>query len=196
MFFKMEVLIFDMKSLIFILPAFLIFPALIFARQQVPVEKTTISNNMGYVEIAFSPGGGITGMIVREIKNAASAIDIQAYSFTSVPIGDALAEAKKRGVKVRIILDKSDVREKEGCLPGFISAGIETRIDRAFAIAHSKVMIIDGRDVVTGSFNFTASAEKNNSENCIILHGNPEIAAAYEKDFTWRWENTEDYRGR
>lgn len=184
-----------MKAGLYVILAVLV-PAVIFARQPVPVGKTVIQNNKGYVEIAFSPGGGITGMIVQEIRSAASSIDIQAYSFTSVPIAGALVEAEKRGVKVRIILDKSDVREKDGSLPEFIGAGIETKIDRAFAIAHSKVMIIDGKDVVTGSFNFTTSAEKNNSENCIILHGNREIAGTYEKDFSWRWENTRDYTGK
>ena len=85
------------------------------------------------------------------------------------------------------------MKENGGSFNDFISAGIETKIDYAFAIAHSKVMIIDGKDVITGSFNFTTSAEKNNSENCIILHDNPDIAKTYEKDFSWRWSNTKDY---
>ena len=182
-----------MKYIVLII---LIVPSIIFAGPagpEVPVAKTVIQNTKGYVEIAFSPGGGITGMIVKEIESAKSSIDVQAYSFTSIPITDALVDAKNKGVSVRIILDKSDVREKGGALPALISAGIETKIDYAFAIAHSKVMIIDGRDVVTGSFNFTASAEKNNSENCIILHDNPDISKTYEKDFSWRWSNTDDY---
>ncbi|MGC8602602.1 MAG: phospholipase D-like domain-containing protein [Desulfomonilaceae bacterium] len=59
------------------------------------------------VQVYFSPNGGCTQAIVNEINNSKSEILVQAYSFTSTPIAKALLEAHKRGVKVEVILDKS-----------------------------------------------------------------------------------------
>jgi len=59
------------------------------------------------IEVYFSPHGGCTDAIVRELGNAHSTVLVQAYSFTSAPIAKALLEAHRRGVKVQVILDKS-----------------------------------------------------------------------------------------
>jgi phosphatidylserine/phosphatidylglycerophosphate/cardiolipin synthase-like enzyme len=145
----------------------------------------------GTVEIAFSPGGGITEMIVKELNSAQKKIEVQAYSFTSVPIAKALMDAHRRGVNVRVILDKSQKSEKYSSFTFFTNNGIQTHLDRAFAIAHSKIMIVDEINVITGSFNFTKSAEENNAENCLILRGNRQLAEFYEENWNWRWNETE-----
>ena len=154
----------------------------------------------GTIDVAFSPHGGITTMIVDEISKAKQSIQIQAYSFTSQPIMKALTDAKKRGVDVRIIIDKSNIEgtdsrgqhEKE-LLNSLMDSGIAMKVDSEFQIAHSKVMIIDSQDVITGSFNFTASAENNNAENCLVLHSNKALAAEYIKNWQWRWDATANY---
>jgi len=157
----------------------------------------------GTIDVAFSPTGGIMSMIINEINNAKKSIQIQAYSFTSTEIIHALINAKQRGVDVRIILDKSNVtgddkdnprgqKEKE-LLDSIVSSGILVKIDSDFQIAHSKVMIIDGIDVITGSFNFTYSAEHNNAENCLLLHGNKQLADQYIQNWQWRWDATKPY---
>ena len=102
----------------------------------------------------------------------------------------ALARAKKRGVNVRVILDKSQETEKYSAAKFAANEGIPVHIDRAFAIAHNKIMIIDRADVITGSFNFTKAAEQNNAENCLIFHGNKELADMYERNWLWRWKET------
>jgi len=66
----------------------------------------------GTVDVYFSPDGGTTAAIVNELNSAKSEILIQAYSFTSVPIAKALIEAKKRGIKIEVVLDKSQRSEK------------------------------------------------------------------------------------
>lgn len=119
-------------------------------------------------EVHFSPQGGCTEMIDKFISKANQSIFVQAYSFTSKPIGEALVEAKNRKVLVQIILDKSDLTEKRSLIPLMNKALIPVSIDKSHPISHSKVMIIDHKIVLTGSFNFSANAEKN-SENCIAI---------------------------
>jgi len=95
---------------------------------------------------------------------------VQAYSFTSAPIARSLVEAKKRGVTVIAVLDKTnDKGAKYSSAKFLFDAGIPVYIDYKPAIAHSKVLIIDGTTVITGSFNFTKSAEEKNVENLLIL---------------------------
>ena len=97
------------------------------------------------IEVYFSPHGGCTDAVVREIQWARSTILVQAYSFTSSPIAKALVDAKKRGVRVQAILDKSAERENFTEADFLIQMGVPTRIDAEHAIAHNKVMIIDGK---------------------------------------------------
>jgi len=94
---------------------------------------------------------------------------VQAYSFTSAPIAKALLNAHKRGVKVEVILDKSQRKEKYSSADFLAHSGINTLIDSAHTIAHNKIMIIDGETVITGSFNFTKAAEEKNAENLLVI---------------------------
>ncbi len=160
--------------------------------------------SVGSTEVAFSPEGGITPMVVKELGQAKKSIQVQAYSFTSQEIIQALIDAKKRGVDVKIIIDKSNVtdddkessrnkKEKE-LLNSIVANGIGLKVDSDFQIAHSKIMIIDGVDVITGSFNFTHSAEHNNAENCLVIHGNKDLAGLYTQNWQWRWNETENYK--
>jgi phosphatidylserine/phosphatidylglycerophosphate/cardiolipin synthase-like enzyme len=74
-------------------------------------------------------------------------------------------------------------------------AGIPVKIDSAHDIAHNKIMIIDGEIVITGSFNFTLSAEDKNAENLIIIRDKA-LAEKYIKNWQVHWEHSEVYDGR
>jgi phosphatidylserine/phosphatidylglycerophosphate/cardiolipin synthase-like enzyme len=145
------------------------------------LEKPIVS---GQVETFFSPRGGCTDAIIRTIASARKSIHVQAYSFTSAPIAQALVAAHRRGVKTEVILDSSQKSEKYTEADFLTRAGVPTFIDSAHAIAHNKLMIIDEMTVVTGSFNFTKSAEERNAENVLILHQTPELAQKYLSN--WR----------
>lgn len=106
-----------------------------------------------------------------------------AYSFTSRPITEALIAARHRGVRVNIILDHSNEKEPYTDLPHLLQNGVHPLIDAQHAIAHNKVMVIDRRTVITGSFNFTNQAEGQNAENLLILDGHPELVEHYRKNF-------------
>lgn len=133
-------------------------------------------------DIHFSPNGGATENIVNAINGASKSIYVQAYSFTSAPIGMALVNAHNRGVHVEVILDKSDVTGKGSVLPMLKGHGIPTFIDDKHAIAHNKIIIIDQVTVFTGSFNFTNAAEHSNAENSIRLT-DAKIAAVYQQNW-------------
>ena len=119
--------------------------------------------------VCFVPGEDCEEVIVAEINQARSVILVQAYSFTSMPIAKALVSAKQRGVSVEVILDKSQRSERYSGATFLANAGIRTLIDEQPSIAHSKVIIIDGTSVITGSFNFTRSAQQYNAENLIVI---------------------------
>ena len=106
----------------------------------VPAENTSPPN----WEVYFSSNGGCTDAIVRELDKAQSTVLVQAYSFTSYKIAKALLDANKRGVKVEIILDKSQKSDQYSSADFLANSGITTKIDSQHAIAHNKVMIIDG----------------------------------------------------
>ena len=146
-------------------------------------------------KVFFSPNGGCTEAIVSEIGKAKREILVQAYSFTSVPIAKALVEAHKRGVDCKVILDKSQRKEKYSSAGFLANFGIETWIDEKPKIAHSKVMVIDGETIVTGSFNFTKSAEADNVENLLILSG-AELAKRYLANWQSRQKISEPYEGK
>jgi phosphatidylserine/phosphatidylglycerophosphate/cardiolipin synthase-like enzyme len=135
------------------------------------------------VAVRFSPKGGCTEAVVQELHGARREILVLAYSFTSQPIAQALVDAKLRGVHVDIVLDHSNEKEEHTDLHFFLEQGLVPLIDPKHAIAHNKVMIVDGRTIVTGSFNFTNQAEHENAENLLIIKGHPDIVNSYRKDF-------------
>jgi phosphatidylserine/phosphatidylglycerophosphate/cardiolipin synthase-like enzyme len=119
-----------------------------------------------FIGTCFTPGENCTDKLVQVINLAETSIKVQAYSFTSKPIIDALIAAHHRGVDVRIILDKSQFLGT-GYL-AVIQAGIPVWIDLKPAIAHNKVMIFDNESLETGSFNYSDAAQYKNAENMLV----------------------------
>lgn len=134
-----------------------------------PINSTDLVLKNAQTQVYFSPRGGCTDAIVASISSAKKSILVQAYSFTSAPIAAALKAAHDRGVDVRVFLDKSQKTERYSGLTFFVHAGVPAWIDPEHAIAHNKIMIIDGETVITGSFNFTKAAEQSNAENLLII---------------------------
>jgi phosphatidylserine/phosphatidylglycerophosphate/cardiolipin synthase-like enzyme len=133
--------------------------------------------------------------VVKVLDGTKQSVYVQAYSFTSAPIAKALVDAHKRGVQVKVILDKSQRSEKYSSADFVAHAGIPVQIDAKHAIAHNKVMIIDEETVITGSFNFTKAAEESNAENLLVIHSK-ELAAKYLDNWKIHAEHSEAYEGR
>lgn len=137
------------------------------------------------VSTCFTPPAGCTEFIARQIDKARESIYMHAYGMSDALITAALINAKERGVKVKILLDRSNLTQKFSKLQELQRAKIDVGIDRVPGIAHNKVIIIDRKKVITGSFNFTNSADKRNAENVIIIEDN-ELAKSYLQNWLRR----------
>lgn len=142
------------------------------------------------IDIHFSPRGGCERAIIHAIDNAREEIRVQAYSFTSSPIAKALLDAHKRGVNTKIILDKSQKKQSYSSYAFFKNQQIPVYVDSAHAIAHNKIIIIDRRIVITGSFNFTKAAEEKNAENLLIIRS-AEVAGKYLQNWQKHFDHSE-----
>jgi len=107
------------------------------------------------IRIFFSPKGGITEEIIRQIDNAQEYIDIAIYSFTYEPFAGAIVRAKRRGVKIRILMDKGQAEGKYSVYQFLLGNDIAVIQDRHAGIMHNKIAIIDGRILFTGSYNWS-----------------------------------------
>jgi phosphatidylserine/phosphatidylglycerophosphate/cardiolipin synthase-like enzyme len=149
----------------------------------------------GSIRVYFSPRGGCTDAILSQINQAKTEILLQAYSFTSQPIAQALIRAHQRGVRISAVLDKSNRSKKYSAATFLKNVGIPVFINDRHAIAHNKIMIIDDRVVITGSFNFTMAAENKNAENLLILDDLPEITRPYRENFQNHLKHSGPYLG-
>lgn len=136
---------------------------------------------------AFSPQGGGKELIIDTIKGAKGSIKMAAYSFTEPAIARALLVASEAGVKVDIVVDKDHNGKKENTklsVSGFLARnGVGVFVTDHFKIQHNKFLVIDGKTVQTGSFNYSRSAENDNAENVLVLHNCKDLATAYAKDW-------------
>jgi phosphatidylserine/phosphatidylglycerophosphate/cardiolipin synthase-like enzyme len=135
------------------------------------------------VEVFFSPDDGTAGRLVELISQADESVYFMAYSFTSDEIAAALIERVAAGVTVAGVFDASQVRSNTGTeFEHLLSEGAIVRQDGNPDKMHHKVIIIDEEILVTGSYNFSASAEERNDENTLVIH-NQNITAEYLEEF-------------
>ena len=149
------------------------------------IEPVLIDGDL--ISTCFTPPSGCGTVIASRISKAQESIHVQAYGFTSGEIAKALINANNRGVKVKVLLDKSNIGAKYSKMRDLRKAGIEVLIDEVSGIAHNKIIIIDGSAVITGSFNFTTSADIRNTENVIIVQNKP-LAQKYLQNWHARYE--------
>ena len=162
---------------------------------QTALARPSSSAAQPRIAVLFSPGGGCTEAIIEAIRGAKTSIEVQAYSFTSAPIAKAVAEAHQRGVKVRVVLDKSQRTERYTSATYLHNQKVPVWIDDEHAIAHNKVIVIDRSLILTGLFNFTKSAEERNAENLLIIQGHRDLVAKYAANFEEHLAHAEPYEG-
>ena len=143
-------------------------------------------------EAYFSPDGGIRDQLIRRINASKSTIDIAVYSFTSGDIAQALADAHKRGVIVRVIRDLGQTANKHDEDTFLKRNGIAVKVlpgRPPHGIMHHKFAVFDNNVVETGSFNWTLNAEKYSHENALFFD-DPNLIGAFQKEFERLWEDT------
>jgi len=154
----------------------------------------------GTMEVAFSPNEGTEALVVKVIDSAKSEIRMLTYSFTSAPVTAALLRAKKRGVDVAMVVDyKNNISEDrsgkaKAALGAVANAGIRIKTISVYPIHHDKTIVVDGSTVETGSFNFSDAAAHKNSENVLVMWGNPKLASVYLKHWERNWQQGDPYQ--
>ena len=142
------------------------------------------------VNICFTPPSGCGSLIAQEITKAKTSIYVQAYGLTSGAIIHQLKQAKQRGVLVSVLLDGGNLSDNESVLLDLKAAGIKATFDKLPGIAHNKVMIIDAKKVITGSFNFTGAADTRNAENVLLIEDR-QIAIRYLRNWMDRQKQSQ-----
>jgi phosphatidylserine/phosphatidylglycerophosphate/cardiolipin synthase-like enzyme len=148
--------------------------------------------NGAQVQACFSPplpgGCDPASAVIREIVIAKKGVRVQMYALTSREIVSALIDAKRRGLDVRAIVDRSQLESDQSdasAVARLLSADIPVLVDTVPGLMHNKILIVDDETVVTGSFNYTWSAENRNAENLIVIHDSA-IAAEYAQNWSAR----------
>jgi len=169
------------------------FPAFVFAAllaaASAHADAPLQLNARGTLQVAFTPGDDVAGLIVDSLRKAKRQVLVQTYSFTHKDIAQALVDARRRGVDVLVI---ADARQMDSVATSRVvwlaEQGVPVWLDAEHAAAHNKVMIIDNgmpdAAVITGSFNFTHAGQHRNAENLLILRGNLNLAETYAAN--WR----------
>ena len=147
-----------------------------------------ISSSYAEIRIFFSPEGGIAEEIIKQIDSAQEYIDIAIYSLTYESIAEAIIRAEKRGVKIRILMDKGQSQGKSSKYKFFLDNDIAIIQDRHTGIMHNKIAIIDGRILFTGSYNWSQSAEERNQENLLQFIDEEEIIEIHQERLDYLWE--------
>ena len=149
-----------------------------------------------WIYVYFTPSYEALDAIIERIDEARQSIDVAVYDFTSRPLARAIIKAKKRGVKIRILLDKKANKDSIYSKYRFLRQnGITVRFATPHiawnreGLMHNKFAVVDKKIVITGSANWTASAFKINDENILIIN-RFDIANVYEKEFEYLWKRS------
>lgn len=141
------------------------------------------------IKVYFSPNGGCQDAVVSEIRKATQTIDIAMYYLSSKDIAQALLKASENNVQVRIVLDQGQEIEPASKSGYLIKHGFNVRYHLGFGLMHNKFAIIDGKTLITGSFNWTLTAEERNEENLLIISDEATIEK-YSERFKYLWDTS------
>lgn len=148
------------------------------------------------IAVYFSPHGGGMAALIKEINNSKRSIDVMAYLISTHEIADPLADAMKRGVEVRVIMDGGNIGGIYSDKSIFAGSPVPIWRDDTHKEFHHKVMLIDGKVLITGSFNFTTQAEDTNGENLLIIKDHPKLYGAYLAEFQRHLAHAKPPEGR
>ncbi len=148
------------------------------------------------VQVGFSPEGTAQQLVLTVIGEAQRDIRLMGYAFTSPEVARALIAAHRRGVGVWVVVDAKANQSGAGraALNLLAKAGVKVRTVNTYKFLHDKVIVVDGVTTETGSFNFSRSADRANSENVVVLREMPEIAQQYLAHWQSRWAQGQDWQ--
>jgi len=150
------------------------------------------------VQACFSPEGKCSKHIIQELQHAKREILVAVYAFTSREIAWALVQAQQRGIKVRVLLDHEFDQGSKFSKGSFLKKqGLDVRRasglrkgDKHRGLMHQKFAVIDSQIVLTGSYNWTASARNFNHENLLLFRDAGPLALEYRTQFFRLWDKS------
>ncbi|KAF2956911.1 phospholipase D-like domain-containing protein [Marinitoga sp. 38H-ov] len=149
-----------------------------------PYKKVEFDS--GLIKPYFTPEDDLTDRIIELINNAKNSIHVMMFTFSKKEIADALIRAKNNGIDVKVIAEEYQSNYKWAQINYLKENGVNVILDKNNKTFHYKTMIIDGKITLTGSFNFTNSAQYNNDENSLIIYSEY-ISKEYENEFDKLW---------
>ena len=135
------------------------------------------------VENYFAPRDRVMDKAVQEANKARHSIKFMIFTYTDDDLAKQMISQAKLGVDIQGVIEARGA--SQGALPTLFCAKqsrIQVKTDGNPATMHHKVIIIDDETVITGSFNFTRTADTANDDSLIIIR-NPNVAALYLAEF-------------
>ena len=149
-------------------------------------DQQSVVVNGTPLQVYFSAEDDVMTRIIPYVRGAQSSIRFFAFSFTDQPLAQAMIDRAGTGVDVAGVFEKVGSETESSQLRTLYCAKLPARQDGNPRFLHDKVIVVDNRYVITGSFNFSANATESNDENVIIID-NPEIASLYMQEFERIW---------
>jgi phosphatidylserine/phosphatidylglycerophosphate/cardiolipin synthase-like enzyme len=127
----------------------------------------------------FSPYDDCERICITQLDHATKEVLISCYGLENKAIAKELRKLRRRHVAVRICVDKTQSAGKADQTHLLKRTGIEVVVKPEHVLEHNKFVVIDGRTVLTGSYNFSGSAEKQDN-NLVVITGEPAVTAKYK----------------
>lgn len=155
----------------------------------------------GSVDVYFTPWDDAQSPLLSALGSARRQILVQAFLLTGRAVADSLIAAHRRGIDVRVLADaQQHVRNPASLLQRLARAGVPVWLETRYRNAHNKVMVIDAGTpeptVITGSYNFTWSAQAMNAENLLVMRGNAVLAERYANNWKRHQSDAEPLESR
>ncbi|GBF23308.1 hypothetical protein tpqmel_0712 [Candidatus Gastranaerophilus sp. (ex Termes propinquus)] len=154
---------------------------------EIPITKAiqSIKPTNSWYKVYFTPGPDCENNIISRLESAQQ-IDIAVYTITNRNLVNAVIAAHKRGAKVRVITDQAQSEGEYSRVRELIEAGVPVRtnvyVTEQHRIEHNKFAIFDEKEMKLGSYNWTSSATKANSESCMFFkQEGKEFSKRYEE---------------
>jgi phosphatidylserine/phosphatidylglycerophosphate/cardiolipin synthase-like enzyme len=146
------------------------------------VKAQTSALSIGGVQVEnyFSPPDRVMDKLIAYVKAAQKSVKFMAFTYTDTGLANAMIQRAKAGVKVQGVIENRGATL--GAFVPLFCARLPVKTDGNKYTMHHKVIIIDDATLITGSFNFTVSADKENDDNVLIVHS-PAVAALYNQEF-------------
>lgn len=146
-------------------------------------------------EAVFARTHSIAEVIESLLAASRNSIDAALHRFNSQRLARALLDAHQRNVRIRLLTDRSKFGESAATQRLLSSCGFRVRVtqgrDGDDSKMHHKFAVLDGRVVITGSYNWTFASEERNHENVVLLR-EPKLIETYSHEFEALWAKSDE----